>query len=91
MSTPNIDKSGDGTRPTTDGGVDNIGAAGSFEPGQKDNSSSPAPKEKMRLMRTHDKASVKADDSAPFGLRPSADSTPNTQPPEDSPGKSGRG
>ena len=83
MSTSNINNSGDGTRPTTDGGVDNIGAAGSFTPGQPDpDTSGPAPKEKMADLRRLDKASTDEDDSAPFNLKPSADSVPNTETPD---------
>ena len=41
--------SGDGTRPTTSGGADNVGAAHSFTPGKKTKpgDKSPAPQEKM--------------------------------------------
>ncbi|RZJ20607.1 MAG: hypothetical protein EOO54_13085 [Haliea sp.] len=81
MSTPNIDNSGDGSRPTTDGGVDNIGAAGSFTPGQQDSRSGPAPREAMTDLRKNDKASVKADDSAPLGLKASTDVETNTEQP----------
>lgn len=80
MANSNILGSGDGTRPTTDGGVDNIGAAGSFIPG-KGSSNSPAPVERMREQRK-DKASVKDDDSAPLGLTESTETTPNTEPVE---------
>ncbi|MDO9405867.1 MAG: hypothetical protein Q7T87_17690 [Polaromonas sp.] len=80
MSTSNIDHSGDGTRPTTDGGVDNIGAAGSFTPGKADGSSGPAPAEKMAEVRK-DKASVKQDDSAPLGLSESTHTERNTEKP----------
>lgn len=70
--------SGDGTRPTTDGGVDNLGAAGGFTPG-KGSSNQPAPPETMSANRK-DKASVKQDDSAPLSLTESTKTTPNTQP-----------
>lgn len=70
--------SGDGTRPTTDGGVDNIGAAGTFTPG-KGSSNEPAPPEKMAENRK-DKASVEQDDSAPLDMTESTKTTPNTEP-----------
>jgi len=45
--------SGEGTRPTTSGGVDNIGGASSFTPGKKSGpaDTSPAPPEKMAEKR----------------------------------------
>jgi len=45
--------SGEGTRPTTSGGVDNIGGASSFTPGKKSGpaDTSPAPAEKMAEKR----------------------------------------
>lgn len=78
MSNSNMLGSGDGTRPTTDGGVDNIGAAGSFTPG-KGSANSPPPVERMSENKK-DKASVAQDDSAPLGLTGSAETTPNTEP-----------
>ena len=86
MGHSNMLGSGDGTRPTTDGGVENIGAAGSFIPG-KGSTDSPAPTERMSEKKK-DKASVKADDSAPLGLTESTQTTPNTEPVE--PGNSSR-
>ena len=85
MSNTNSLSSGDGTRPTTDGGVDNIGAAGSFTPG-KGGADAPAPPEKMSESKK-DKASVKRDDSAPMGLTQSVDNTPNTEPASTNPGR----
>jgi len=85
MANTNSLSSGDGTRPTTDGGVDNIGAAGSFTPG-KGGANAPAPREKMSELKK-DKASVKRDDSAPLGLTESIDSTPNTEPASSNPGR----
>lgn len=80
MSTPNINGSGDGSRPTTDGGVDNIGAAGSFTPGKPDGGDEgPIGKEKMAEVKK-DKASLANDDSAPFGLKQPPDNDPNTEP-----------
>jgi hypothetical protein len=54
MSTTNpTTNSGDGTRPTTAGGVDNIGGASSFTPGKAQDgaSSTPAADEKMTEKR----------------------------------------
>lgn len=85
MANTNPLSSGDGTRPTTDGGVDNIGAAGSFTPG-KGSSNEPAPREKMSESKK-DRAAAKRDDSAPLGLTESTDSTPNTDPPSSNPGR----
>ncbi len=78
MSNENNLGSGDGTRPTTDGGVDNIGAAGTFTPG-KGSSNEPAPREKMSENKK-DKASIKQDDAAPLGMTESTTSTPNIEP-----------
>lgn len=83
MSNPNNMGSGDGSRPTTDGGVDNIGAAGSFTPGATD-ASGPVPEEKMTEARK-DAASARHDDSAPMGLTQPVHSTPNTEPPSSVP------
>ena len=60
---------GDGTRPTTDGTVDNIGAGSSFNPNGNDG---PAGKERMAEKKT-DAKSVENDDSAPLGLTDQAD------------------
>lgn len=81
----NIHRIGDGTRPTTDGGVDNIGAAGSFTPGQAD-TNAPGPKERM-TEKKRDKASVKADDSAPLDLKASTATDSNTEPASSNPGR----
>lgn len=78
MNAGNINGSGDGTRPTTDGGVDNIGAASSFTPGQPGGGDEgPVGKEKMSEVRK-DKASLARDDSAPLGLKQPPDDEPNT-------------
>ncbi len=83
--------SGQGSRPTTSGGVDNIGGASSFTPGKapQDGESSPMPPEKM-AEKKNDKAAMKRDDSAPWNLRPLPDDVPNTEPsnPEASSGNS---
>lgn len=60
-----VTPTGAGTRPSTDGTVDNMGAGESFIPGSTD--SSPAPTEAMSAKR-QDAQSVEKDDSAPFGL-----------------------
>jgi hypothetical protein len=78
MANTNNLGSGDGTRPTTDGGVDNVGAAGSFTPG-KGKRNEPVPPEKMSEVRK-DRESARRDDSAPMGLTQSPDSTPNVEP-----------
>jgi hypothetical protein len=57
---------GAGTRPTTDGTVDNIGAGSGFDPKRPD-VDRPAPRERMGDRRA-DAASVEQDDSAPLGL-----------------------
>jgi hypothetical protein len=78
MSNENNLGSGDGTRPTTDGGVDNIGGASTFTPG-KGSANAPKPAEKMSENKK-DKASVRNDDSSAFDLKESTDTTPNTEP-----------
>ena len=69
---------GEGTRPTTSGGVDNIGAGESFSPtktGAGEQPSGPAPNERMSAKRKNVE-STKHDDSAAFGLN--EDLTPET-------------
>lgn len=70
--------SGDGTRPSTDGGVDNIGAGESFT-GKKsaagEDVSGPGPSERIQAKRK-DVDGTKHDDSAAFGLN--EDLTPET-------------
>lgn len=65
-----VTPTGSGTRPSTDGTVDNMGAGEAFIPGSSD--SSPAPTEGMSGKR-QDAKSVEKDDSAPFGLTEDAD------------------
>ncbi|MDB5884546.1 MAG: hypothetical protein JWR74_717 [Polaromonas sp.] len=62
----NGNTSGDGSRPTTSGGADNIGAAHSFTPGKKSGPDdvAPAPLEKMAEKR-QDGNSDSADHPAP--------------------------
>ena len=73
--------SGQGSRPTTAGGVDNIGGASSFTPGKalKEGESSPMPPEKM-AEKKNDKEAMKRDDSAPLNLRQSPGEEPSTDP-----------
>lgn len=75
--------SGEGSRPTTDGGVDNLGGASAFTPGKATSpgSSSPMPTEKMAEKKS-DKAAARGDDSAPLGLtEPVDDNNDNSDPP----------
>lgn len=65
MSNSPLHRSGDGTRPTTDGGVDNIGAGEKFVPERDD--SAPAPHERMTDAKLSPEA-TKHDESAAFGL-----------------------
>ncbi|MDB5932320.1 MAG: hypothetical protein JWR60_4027 [Polaromonas sp.] len=62
-----ISSSGEGTRPTTSGGVDNIGGADGFTPGKKSDVSdtAPAPAEKMAEKRQDHNAN-RADHPAPL-------------------------
>lgn len=83
MTNSNPLNSGDGTRPTTDGGVDNIGAGEKFTTKKNragEPVAGPAPPERMSAERA-DAESSKADDSAPFGLRPDAEPESNTEAP----------
>ena len=79
-STSGATPSGAGTRPTTDGGVDNIGGASAFTPekSKPDGSSAPQGLEKMAEKKV-DRAAVKNDDSAPLGLTESTDDSPNKE------------
>ena len=64
---------GAGSRPTTDGAADNIGAGSGFDP-KNPNVDRPAPHERMAEKRA-DAASVAQDASAPFGLRESGEAS----------------
>ena len=77
----NARNSGDGTRPTTAGGVDNIGAGSKLTDADdpKAETSGPPPAERMQKKRS-DRASSKADDSAAFGLTDSAAPVTNKEP-----------
>lgn len=77
MTSSNPHSSGDGSRPTTDGGVDNLGPAKAFQPGSEGN----RPVREKLPGRCADNAQARSDDSAPLGLRDDAESTPNTEPP----------
>lgn len=84
MST-NPKGSGDGSRPTTDGGVANIGAGGAFDTGRAatgEPNEGPAHPERLQDKRA-DAAGERLDESVPFGLH--SDKTPqaNTEPPPD--------
>jgi len=76
--------SGDGTRPATSGGVDNMGAGESFS-GKKtaagEDVSSPAPAERMQGKRK-DVEATKHDDSAAFGLTEDLTPESNREPAE---------
>jgi len=66
----NIKGTGDGTRPTTDGGVDNIGAGEKFTTERTaagSEVSAPGPKERMKDKKA-DVENAKHEDSAAFDL-----------------------
>lgn len=74
--------SGDGTRPTTDGGVDNIGAGERFTDSSSaagESDSAPAPTERMAQKRRNAEAS-RHDGSAAYGLRENFKSETNKEP-----------
>jgi hypothetical protein len=73
--------SGDGTRPTTSGGVDNIGAGERFTGKQTPGGdvSAPAPTERMSEKRA-DARNSKHDDLDEFGMHEEQESEPNTEP-----------
>jgi hypothetical protein len=77
-----IHRSGDGTRSTTDGGVDNIGAGEKFASGRSatgEPNTGPAPHERLQEKRA-DVENTKKDDSVPYYLRGDPSSVPNTEP-----------
>lgn len=83
MSTPSIAGSGDGTRPTTSGGVDNIGGGEKFATTRNaagEEVTGPAPAERMQAKRK-DVESSKHDDSADFNLREDLTPVPNKEDP----------
>ncbi len=66
----NVKSSGDGTRPSTDGGVDNIGAGEKFAAKKTavgGDLSAPGPRERMQDRKANAEG-TKHDDSAPFHL-----------------------
>jgi hypothetical protein len=79
--------SGDGTRPATSGGVDNMGGGESFS-GKKTAAgadvSGPAPKERMQDKRK-DVEATRHDDSAAFGLTEDLTPASNREPSEGAP------
>jgi hypothetical protein len=84
-----VTNSGEGTRPTTDGGVDNIGAGEKFTGKQTPGGdvSGPAPKERMSDKRA-DVANSKRDDLDEFGMHEELEPETNREPappPEDMP------
>jgi hypothetical protein len=77
-----IGNSGEGSRPTTDGGVDNIGAGEKFTGKQTPGGdvSGPAPKEQMSDSRA-DVDNSKRDDLDEFGMHEDLESETNREPP----------
>ena len=80
----NVLGSGDGSRPTTDGTVDNIGAGEAFVPKDKGKGapgevSKPAPTERMADKRKNVEA-TKADGSDAFGLHEDLETETNKEP-----------
>lgn len=82
MSDTPVSASGDGTRPATSGGVDNMGVGKSFT-GKKtaagEDVSGPGPAERMQDKRKNVEA-TKQDDSAAFGLTEDLTPAPNREP-----------
>lgn len=82
MSDTPVSGSGDGTRPATSGGVDNMGAGKSFT-GKKtaagEDVSGPGPAERMQDKRKN-VAATKQDDSAAFGLTEDLKPASNREP-----------
>jgi len=77
-----VNGSGDGFRPTTDGGVDNIGAGEKFtsqHTAAGDDVAGPKPTENMQKKRK-DAESVRHDDAAPYHLHEDVTPVPNTEP-----------
>lgn len=84
MSNPPVTGSGDGSRPTTSGGVDNIGGGEKFSSTRNaagEDVSGPAPQERMQAKRKNAPAS-KRDDSAALGLTEDLTPVPNREPAE---------
>jgi hypothetical protein len=84
MSNPTVAGSGDGSRPTTSGGVDNIGGGEKFSSTKNaagEDVSGPAPQERMQAKRKSAQSS-KRDDSAALGLTEDLTPVPNREPAE---------
>lgn len=83
MSTDSkVTTSAEGTRPTTSGGTDNIGAGEKLSTTHNaagGDVSAPAPGERMNAKRANVE-STKHDDSASFGLHEDLSTEPNTEP-----------
>lgn len=82
MSDTPVSGSGDGTRPDTSGGVDNMGAGESFtgrNTAAGEDVSGPGPTERMQDKRKNVEG-TKQDDSAAFGLTEDLTPTPNREP-----------
>lgn len=84
MSNPPVTGTGDGTRPTTSGGVDNIGAGEKFSTTKTaagESTSGPAPTEHMPAKRTVE--TTRHDDSAAFELTEDLTPARNPEPADD--------
>ncbi|WP_326540446.1 hypothetical protein [Pseudorhodoferax sp.] len=76
--------SGEGSRPTTDGTVANIGAGGKLDVGRSatgEPNEGPANPERMQDKRA-DAAAAEHDDSVPLGLHGNQHAQTNQEPPE---------
>ncbi len=93
MTSPsdNPRNSGDGSRPTTDGGVDNIGAGSRLatDDAPVGPNDGPAPAAEMSRKRS-DSASSEADDSAPLHMPENEQPTSNKEPSDPRRGDAGR-
>jgi hypothetical protein len=81
MSDPSVSNTGDGTRPTTSGGVDNIGGGEKFSSSKTAAGGTPAgpkPAERMPAKRTVE--TTRHDDSAAFDLNEDLTPSSNTEP-----------
>lgn len=91
-----VNTSGEGSRPTTAGGVDNIGAGKSAAPGKSaahGEVNAPPAKERMADKRASAENS-RHDDLDVFGIREDLTPVPNTEPvpePKDMPANSPKG
>ena len=77
-----VKSSGEGSRPTTDGTVDNIGAGKKLAPAdtaKQGESNAPPPREAMASKRSSAENSKK-DDMDVFGIREDLSPEPNTEP-----------